>query len=158
MNRYAILKINSEAASLRHDNTIYIFRFGGVMNIIGRFISAISDPNVIQWLSDELGMIDIDRVNKLIQVATPPNEVVLLSLPQLISAVEGLRSQGLLRDEQYQQLQNFKKRLDPEDLNVLYDQSPSQEKRDMGDLAYKIYEDDPFGPEDAPKLSSKEEL
>jgi len=152
MNKYAILKLNSNSVCLRKDNSVYVFRFGGVMNIVGRFISAISDPQVIAWLSDELGMINIDRVNSLIEMSTPSNEVVLLSLPQLLSAVEGLRSQGLLRDEEYAKLQNFKKRLDPEDLNVLYDRSPLQEKRDMGDQAYKVREDDPFGREDTPQL------
>lgn len=152
MNKYAILKLNSNSVCLRTNNSVYVFRFGGVMNIVGRFISMISDPQVIQWLSDDLGMINIDRVNRLIELSTPANEVVLLSLPQLLSAVEGLRGQGLLRDEDYAKLQNFKKRLDPEDLNVLYDNSTSQQKRDMNDQAYKIREDDPFGREDIPQL------
>lgn len=154
MQRFAVLKLNSSTLVLRQGKKAYLLKFGGVMNIVGRFIQAISDPEVIAWLSDDLGMISIDRVNELIQTATPSNEVVLMSLPQLLSAAEGLKRQGLMRDETYQEVLNFKKRLDPEELNLLYDTAPSQKQRDMGDQAYQISKDDPFGREDAPQLKS----
>ena len=141
MKKYSVLQLNSNTICIKRGNISTVIRFGGIMNVIGRFLHLID--NYESELVDEVGIVDTTMLQKIIEVSTPPMDV-LLSIPQMFQQIENFYKQNQITDEIYSKFERFKTMLDPEDLNVLYDNSPTKKPELSESDGYQVHEDDPL--------------